>query len=268
MISDELRQYAETPDRFAPIHEGTSVSRIDDGRICIVQGATWASISAARFEERDVDDVLAHVRAAVPADKKQTWWIGPSAAPPNLIELLQQRGFAYAEHPEVRALALTSAPPGDRGGAEVRRVETFEDFVVSRELQWEGFDTPGEQRERQRAHLATEFAEAAEHGVPVVFVASLDGRPAATGAAIPSDRGVFLIGGTTAAWARGRGAYRALVRARWDFAVERGTPALVTEALVDTSYPILRRLGFSEVCTIWRLEEARQVSSGRIAPAS
>lgn len=47
------------------------------------------------------------------------------------------------------------------------------------------------------------------------------------------------------------------MRARWDYAVERGTPALVTEAMVDTSYPILRRLGFVEVCTIWRLEEQR-----------
>ena len=82
-------------------------------------------------------------------------------------------------------------------------------------------------------------------------------RPAATGLAIPSDRGVFLIAGSTAVWARGRGLYRALVRARWDFAVERGTPALVTEAMPDTSYPILTRLGFTEVATIWRLEEQR-----------
>jgi predicted GNAT superfamily acetyltransferase len=58
-------------------------------------------------------------------------------------------------------------------------------------------------------------------------------------------------------WARGRGAYRALVRARWDDAVARGTPALVTEALPDTSYPILKRVGFVDVCTIRRLEDVR-----------
>jgi hypothetical protein len=58
-------------------------------------------------------------------------------------------------------------------------------------------------------------------------------------------------------WARGHGLYRALVSARWDFAVERGTPALVTEAIVTTSYPILQRLGFTEVCTVWRLQEKR-----------
>jgi hypothetical protein len=105
--------------------------------------------------------------------------------------------------------------------------------------------------------MRSEFDESIEHGTPLTFLALLDGKPAATGMTIASDRGVFLIAGSTAAWARGRGLYRALVRARWEYAVERGTPALVTEALVDTSYPILQRLGFTDVGTIWRLEETR-----------
>lgn len=42
-----------------------------------------------------------------------------------------------------------------------------------------------------------------------------------------------------------------------DDAVARGTPALVTEALADTSYPILKRLGFEEVGTIRRLDDPR-----------
>jgi predicted GNAT superfamily acetyltransferase len=74
---------------------------------------------------------------------------------------------------------------------------------------------------------------------------------------IPSDRGVFLIGGAVARWARGRGLYRALVRARWDDAVARGTPTLVTQANPATSSPILRRLGFEQVCEIRRLEDVR-----------
>ena len=66
---------------------------------------------------------------------------------------------------------------------------------------------------------------------------------------------MFLIGGSTAEWARGRGVYRALVRARWNYAAARGTPALVTDADPATSYPILRSLGFEDVCTIRRLED-------------
>jgi hypothetical protein len=258
VIDSALREYAETPDRYAPIHEGSSVTRFDDGRICIVQGTIWASISGAQCDEQELDDVIAVVREQVPADKRQTWWIGPSARPENIVDLLEARGFQPAEDgPEVRAMALTSPPPEPAEGIDVRRVETFEDFVASREVQWDAFAIPEDRRELQRAHMRDEFEETMEHGSPLTFLAMLDGRPGGTGMAIPSDRGVFLIAGSTAPWARGRGLYRALVRARWDYAVERGTPALVTEALVDTSYPILQRLGFTEVCTIRRLQETR-----------
>jgi hypothetical protein len=47
------------------------------------------------------------------------------------------------------------------------------------------------------------------------------------------------------------------VRARWDEAVRRGTPALVVQANPATSLPILLRLGFVEVCTQRRLEDPR-----------
>jgi predicted N-acetyltransferase YhbS len=67
----------------------------------------------------------------------------------------------------------------------------------------------------------------------------------------------LLGAGSTAVWARGRGLYRALVRARWDDAVERGTPALAVMANPDTYYPILERLGFEDVCTVQRLEDPR-----------
>jgi hypothetical protein len=258
VISDELREYAETPDRFAPVPAGSSVSRFADERICIIQGPTWAGISGPRLREDELDEVIGLVHELVSADKRQAWWIGSSAQPENIIELLEARGFRpAADGPELRAMALTSPPPETPPGIEVHRVETYDDFVASREVQWDAFGTPEERREQQRPHMRNEFDESMEHGIPLTFLAMLDGRPAATGMALPSARGVFLIAGSTAKWARGRGLYRALVRARWDYAVERGTPALVTEALLGTSYPILRRLGFAEVCTIRRFEETR-----------
>ncbi|MFL5963530.1 MAG: GNAT family N-acetyltransferase [Gaiellaceae bacterium] len=269
MITDELREYAETPDRFAPIPAGSSVSRFADQRICVVQGATWAGISGLRCREEELDEMIGLVHDLVPAEKRQVWWIGPSAQPENVVELLQGRGFRPAEDgSEVRAMVLTSPPADSPPGIEVRRVESFEDYLAAREVQWDGFEVPADRRELQRAHMRTEFNESMEHGVPLSFLALLDGRPAATGMATPCERGVFLIAGATAKWARGRGLYRALVRARWDYAVERGTPALVTEALVDTSYPILERLGFSEVCTIRLLQETRLQSSAMRPPAS
>jgi hypothetical protein len=43
--------------------------------------------------------------------------------------------------------------------------------------------------------------------------------------------------------------YRSLVRARWDYAVERGTPALTVQA-GRMSRPILERLGFELITPV------------------
>ena len=73
---------------------------------------------------------------------------------------------------------------------------------------------------------------------------------------------VVLNAGSTLPHARGRGAYRALVAARWADAVGRGTPALITQAGA-MSRPILRRLGFRELAEIRvYLDAPRRARSG------
>ena len=95
--------------------------------------------------------------------------------------------------------------------------------------------------------------------VGALYAAWIDGRIAGAGAAYFSPRGFLMAGGSTAHWARGRGAYRALVRARWDDAAARGTPALAVQAGA-MSAPILRRLGFETVCRFRRLEDVASTS--------
>jgi GNAT superfamily N-acetyltransferase len=85
------------------------------------------------------------------------------------------------------------------------------------------------------------------------WLALLDGEPVAWASAIAGPRGLYLAGGATLPAARGRGCYRALVRARWDEAVRRGTPALAVGAQ-DSSRPILERCGFEAVCTMYEVE--------------
>lgn len=255
-ITDEVLEYAETPDRFALIVNSASISRFDDGRVCIVQGLTWAAVSSVQVAPDEVGEIVAQVHELVAPSKKCTWWVGPSALPADLGARLLEHGLAKAEVPLVKALALVDAPPPIPDGIEVLPITTFEDYTSAREVQWDAFNTFGDLRDRQREHLRADFDESIESGVPVTFLARLDGRPAATGVAVPSDRGVFLIAGSTAQWARGRGLYRALVRTRWDYAVARGTPALVTQAVPGTSYPILKRLGFLDVCDIERFDDA------------
>jgi len=92
-----------------------------------------------------------------------------------------------------------------------------------------------------------------------VWGAWIGGRLAGAARAYFSPRGAMLAGGATAPWARGRGAYRALVRARWDDAAARGTPALGVHAN-ERSGPILRRLGFERVLRFRRLEDVASVT--------
>lgn len=235
---------------------GTSIERYADERVCIIQGPTWASVSGVGVAEHEVEALLADVRRRVPPEKEAVWWIGPTARPPDLYERLQALGLGEPRDRValLHALALTHEPSAP-ARVHVTRIRTLDEFAAARELQWDAFDTPEDRRAKNRARLHADFEESQRAGVPAGFLATLDGKPAGNALAIPSERGVFLIGGSTSEWARGRGVYRALVHARWEYAVERGTPALVTHAMPKTSYPILRRLGFDEVCTIRRLED-------------
>lgn len=269
MITPELREYAETPDRFSFVVEGSSVARHADGRVCVLVGPTWVSVSGPNVAASEVAELIASTRELAGPERDVMWWLGPSARPHDIRDRLLAAGLTEPRDRVRRliAVALTDEPHGFAPEIEVRRVETFEDFAAAREVQWDVFDTPAERREANRKRLRADFDESQAIGIPVGFVATLDGRPAATAMSLPSSRGVFLIAGATAPWARGRGLYRALVRARWDDAVERRTPALVTHANPQTSYPILRRLGFEDVCEIARIEDAAQ-SRGSTKPAS
>ena len=257
-VPSALREFALVPDRFTRI--GGDANRDDDGRVCVLQGSTWAAISGVRLGVDEIEAALERVRALVPADKTQTWWLDADAQPADIYDRLVALGLDRpADRGDVvHALVCTEEPKAGPGDVTVRTVDTFDDHVVATELQWELFETPPDRREAQKPHLRDEFEAARAAGSPVTFLAELDGRPVGVARSIYSDRGVFLIAGAVLEPDRGRGVYRALVRARWDDAVQRQTPALVTEALPDTSYPILTGLGFVDVGTTRRLEDSRR----------
>lgn len=253
MLTRGLREFAQTPDRYTWV--SADVERYADERVCVVQGSIWAVVSGVRAPHLStlVDDV----RRRVPSGKTLTWFIDPDAEPPDAFDQLVSLGFRTPTdgHGLLHALACTDAPAGGPPDVEVTRVETFDDHLAAYEVMWDAFATPLERREEQRPHLRAEFEAAEAAGVPVTFLARIEGAHVGVGRSVYSERGVFLIGGSVAEQARGRGVYRALVRARWDDAVARGTPALVTEAIHDTSYPILKSVGFVDVCEIRRLED-------------
>ena len=123
-----------------------------------------------------------------------------------------------------------------------RRVETFEEYAAANEVQLEAFGASEEEAAEQRANLAERWRESPT----LMHAAWLDGALVAAGTSAPTPHGLLLYGGATRPAARGRGAYRALLRARWNDAVARGTPALFTQAGA-MSRGILERLGFDRL---------------------
>lgn len=198
--------------------------------------------SAQRFRlrEGEVEDARDQVRGWF-RERGRTgcaWEVGSSATPSNLVEQLIALGLEEdADEPVQTGMALT-APPAQAVpvGIEVRRAETPEDRLVAAQIAASVFGTPV-------------TGQPPPFPGSVLYLAYLDGVPVARASAGFSEHGVTLFGGSTLPEARGRGAYRALVHARWNDAVARGTPLAVTQAGRE-SRPILGRLGFREVCTI------------------
>jgi GNAT superfamily N-acetyltransferase len=239
-----LREVAEYPNSFGPL--GPSDERIETDRYTLCMGAapSWNTVQRQRFAVDEVDDVLEEVRATLRARgrTKTQWEVGSSATPDDLVDRLLARGLVHDRDPYAVALVLTNAPPPPSAGLVAGPVETFGDFVAACEVQWQAFEAPEEEVAEARAVLRERWDES----VNLRHAVWLDGEIVSTGTASPTEHGLLLYGGATAPHARGRGAYRALLSARWDEAVRLGTPALITQG-GSMSRPILERLGFERV---------------------
>ena len=238
-----LREVAEYPNSFSPL--GENEERIETGRytLCVGAGSTWNTVQRQRFPLEELDDVLAEVRAALrERGRTQTQWEVGSSAPAGLVDALVERGVEPEKDPYAVALVLTSEPPAAGPELTARQIESLEEMEAAMAVQWEAFEASPEEIEEARGLLPGRFRQKLylRHAV------WLDGEIVSTGTAAPTEHGLLLYGGATKPSARGRGAYRALIRARWDDAVALGTPALITQG-GSMSRPILERLGFERV---------------------
>jgi predicted N-acetyltransferase YhbS len=176
-----------------------------------------------------------------------TWAVADSAAPVDLADRLLDLGLQPREDDPVFAGMILECEPPGTPGVEVRRIETFEDQVAADDVTMESFGLTEEERAPAREGRRERWERARRNPTGDEFVALLDGEVVGTAGVSYTEIGLYLGGGNVAEAARGRGVYRALVRARWDVAVARGTPALVVQA-GKMSRPILERLGFRTVC--------------------
>jgi len=247
----ELVDFAEAMGPFLDAAPGRLL-RITDGYALSADfGQRWAQVERVRLREAELPDAIADVDAFMHESgaERASWWLTERSTPHE--EAFLAAGLVRNEADYLFAsMVLTAEPPGVEG-IGVRRIETLEEYAESRRLAIEAFAEP-HQRNPSDNDLAAEW----EHRVDPIFAAWLDGRMASVGRAFYTRAGAYLMGGSTAAWARGRGAYRAVVRARWDEAVRRETPALAVGA-GPMSQPILERLGFEQVHEFRRLESVR-----------
>ena len=227
---------------------------VDDTGFHLSVGATGEDAVACRLrlDAASVTYAYAEITAHA-AGARITWVIGGSATPGDLPDQLRALGCREQEWPLtsfVTALATTAEPPAVHG-VEVRRIESFDDFLVGHEVAIAGWSLPSEQAERARVSARATYARRSARAGGE-WLALLDGVPVGYAGAVAGRRGLFLTGGVTLPRARGRGVYRALVAERWREAVRRGTPALVIHA-EESSRPIVERLGFERVCPIVEL---------------
>ena len=245
-----LREIAEYPNSFGPL--GPNDERIETDRytLCMGPGTTWNTVQRQRFRADEVDEVLEEVRSLLRARgrRRTQWEVGSAAQPPELVDLLLERGLVHDKDPYAVALVLTQAPPAPARGLVARRVETFEEYEAANAVQWEAFEMPEDEVAESRELLRERW----QSSPSIMHAVWLDGEIVSAGTSAPTSHGLLLYGGATSPRARGRGAYRALLRARWDEAVARGTPALITQG-GSMSRPILERLGFERVGEIHML---------------
>jgi GNAT superfamily N-acetyltransferase len=250
VIPEELRRYAEDPAAYAPAPEpGSGWERVLTDRYCLMLGPTPSMTSASRLrlDPDEIPETLAEVRELVRrrGHRALDWSVGTSATPADLTERLLAHGLVADDEPHATSMVLVDEPP-QVDGVEARRIESLDEFLTGLRIGWNAFGTPPEVRAEFEAVLEERFAAERAGLAPRNYLAFLDGEPVGTARSVVDPVAALLIGGAVVAHARGRGVYRALVRARWDDAVAAGTRALVVQAGA-MSRPILERMGFEPV---------------------
>jgi GNAT superfamily N-acetyltransferase len=247
-IPAAVRALAEDGNAVAPL--GPGQERIVRPRFALRIGThpepPFNVVCRVRLTAQEVAGAIAEVRSLLGArGHRGQWEVGSSSTPADLADRLTAHGIPLdPDEPIAGAMVLMTPPKVTRRPeVVVRTVRTAADAAAAQEIRWRCFMGDAPWTEERRAAAVAEAAAASPDTGNATYLAFIDGEPVAAADASFCEAGVIMAGGATLPEARGRGAHGALVAARWDAAVARGTPALVTHA-GSMSRPILERLGF------------------------
>jgi hypothetical protein len=204
-----------------------------------------------RLSECDVDRTVDEVRAIYAREGRTqiTWEVSDASTPGDLLTRVEKMGMTPDADPVVVGVAMSRELPGAAGSTSltVRPVTTLQDFAAAEEVYNSAFGMEGavaddaELAARYEAFFATPGFRR--------YVASDGGRVVAAADAASLRGTAILCTAATLPDARGKGAFRALVRARWLDAVKAGEPTLVAQA-APMSRPIFKKMGFDEIVKI------------------
>lgn len=243
-ITEAVRRLALDP--FGELPKPNDVELVElDG--VTVGFNRWPSAQIVRIVDTDADipAAVAATRAAARERGKEIlgWWIPPDRA--EFAPALEAAGLVNEDTPGFEAtenaMALVEPPPrGSAPDVEIGVVDTWEQSEETGRVVRSVFGMPESSEEQRRAGF-DDYMAGRDKGSGLY--AAIDGRIVGSGYAAFGAAGINLFGACVLPEARGRGVYRSLVAARWEMAVERGTPALTVQA-GKMSRPILERVGF------------------------
>lgn len=251
-MNEDVRRFAEDPASWGEIDPRSGFDRVLTDAYCVLFGPvpSFTQVSRLRLDPDSVAETIHEVRDEIRGRSRTraTWNVGSSATPGDLVDRLRGYGLGADDH--ATALVLDREPEPGPSEIEARRVASLDEYRLAGEVTAFAFGETDERAEWEAIAEERFAREQAGHGHRT-YLAFLDGQAVAS-ARVLLEAGCpagLLISGAVLPEARGRGAYRALVRARWDDAVAEGFGALCVQAGA-MSRPILERLGFERVAEV------------------
>lgn len=242
----ELLALAEAPNGHDPLKPGEEFVTLDDCQVFFGLGDD-ATVERLREPADGLEATVERVRALLRrrARSTATWGLLMPPHDSSIIDRLTAVGLVPATPARATVMARTEPPRPGGLGVVVTSVDTPEDFKAHVTVTHEVFD--------RMDRLPAELARIERDGARDVadrrflrYVAWIDGEPVGAATATFAPGAVMLHSGCTLPRHRGHGVYTAMVRKRWEDAVAKGTPALVTRAGA-MSQPILAKLGFEAI---------------------
>lgn len=229
------------------IPPGAEELHVDD--VVVIDYPEWAHMDFYAMPAHVRDPALA-VSAVCEAARSRgrtdtEWWITPSTSPADLEATLIERGAVESDVADILAYDLSGGVPpvpvpDDVHSVVVTDELSLDDAESVAATVWGGEPSSGERRDVQLRSLGDPLDE--QGGFRVVGY--LHQAAFATAGCQVVDGVARLYGGCVLPEMRGRGGYRETLRKRLEVAYEHGARLALVHAHVNTSKPILTRLGF------------------------